>query len=159
MLYVTVPSFLLQIGIAAAGQVISAVALAFLGLHCLLEPFSHQGLNGGHQISHLLVALLFEGLLCITGLMSSRGHGITHSAILATFLGVVPQMETALSLAVLAELCGLALLWDSFIGTPRGRMLLGTSLGNCRSGCFLCLCLETSLMFLVHDALDCFKVL
>jgi hypothetical protein len=95
MLRVTVPSFLFRTGIATAGQVISLVMFAFLGLHCLLETFFHQGLNGGRQISHLLVAPHFEGLLCITGLMSGRGHGITHPIIPATFLGVVSKMGAA----------------------------------------------------------------
>ncbi len=154
-----VPSFLFRIGIAAAGWVISAITLVLPGLHCSLEPFFYQGLNGGHQISHLLVAPLFRGLLCITGHMSGRSHGIAHPIVPATFLGVVSEMKATLSLAVLAKLCGLALLWDSFIGTPSGRTLLGSSLVNRGSRCFLCLCLETSLMPLVHDALDCFKVL
>jgi hypothetical protein len=159
MLRVTAPSFLFQIGIAAAGRVINAVMLALLGLHCFLEPFFHQGLNCGHQISHLLVTPLFRGLLCITGLTSGHGHGIAHPVVPATFLGVVSEMGAAVCLAVLAELCGHALLWDSFTGIPRGRTLLGGSLGDRGSGCFLRLCLETSLMPLVHDALDCFKVL
>jgi hypothetical protein len=160
MLRVTAPSFLFQIGITAAGQVISTVTLTLLGLHCLLEPFFLQGLNGGRQISHLLVAPFFEGLLCITGLMNGCGHGITHPIVPATFLGVVSQMgATLLSLAILAELCGLALLGDSFTGIPRGRMLLGTSLGIHRSRCFLCLCLETSLVLPLHDRFNCLKVL
>ncbi len=139
MLHVMVPSFLFRIGIAAAGGIKSAVTLANLGFHCFLEPFFHHGLNGGRQVSHLHVAPLFRGLLGITRLMSGHGHEIAHSVIPATFLGVVSQMGLTLCLAVLAELVGLALLWDSFTRIPRGRTLLGSSLSNRRCRLFLCL--------------------
>jgi hypothetical protein len=49
------------------------------------------------------------------------------------FFGVMSQMGVALILAVLAELCGLDLLLDLFTKIPRGRMLLGTYLADCRS--------------------------
>jgi hypothetical protein len=104
------PSFLFGIGITTSGIIISTVALAFLGFHCLFKPFFHYGLNGSRQISHLLVAPLRRGQLCITGLTFGRGHGIAHPTIPATFLGVVSQMGPALCFAVLAELAGLALL-------------------------------------------------
>ncbi len=159
MLNVTAPSILFQIGMSAAGQVISVAALALLRFHSLLEPLFHQGLNGGRQISHLLVAPLFEGLLCITGLMSGCSYRIAVLVVPATFLGVVSQMGPTLHLAVLAELCGLAFLRDSFTKISRSRMLLGASLGDRVSGCLLRLCLETSLVLLVHDMLNCFKVL
>jgi hypothetical protein len=61
--------------------------------------------------------------------MSSRGHGIAHPVVPATFLGVVSEMGAALSLAVL-ELVGFDFLWELFTGITRGRMLLGSSLGN-----------------------------
>jgi hypothetical protein len=122
MLCVTAPSFLFRIQIAAAGQVLSAVALALLGFHCFLKPFFHQGLNSGRQVSHLLATPLFRGLLCITRLTSGRGHGIAHPVIPATFLGVMSENGAARCLAVLAELVRLALLWDSFTGIPKGRM-------------------------------------
>jgi hypothetical protein len=150
MLRVMALSFLFGIGITTAGQVISAIALALFGFHCFLKPLFCHGLNGGRQISHLLVAPFLRGWLCITGLTSGRGYGIAISVIPATLLGVVSHMGPALCLAVLAELVGLALLQDSFTGLPRGRTLLGTSLSNHRSRCFLCLCLMTSLVLLVH---------
>ncbi len=128
--------------------------LALLRLHSLLEPFFHKGLNGGRQISHLLVAPLLEGLLHTTRLMSDRGYRITILVVPATFLGVVSQMGANLVLAVLAERRGLALLRNLFTGIPIGRTLLGSFFGDCRSGCFLHLRLETSLVLLVHDALD-----
>jgi hypothetical protein len=126
MLQVTVPSFLFQIRIAAAGQVASHRHgyACTSWIHCFPEPFFHQGLNIGRQISHLLVAPFFGGLLCITGLMNSRGHGIDHPVVPATFRGVVSGMGAALSLAVLAELCALALLWDLFTEIPRGLEVL-----------------------------------
>ncbi len=92
MLCVTAPNFLFHIGIGAAGKVISRFTLVLLGFHCFLEPFCCEKLNGGRQISHLLVAPIFEGLLCITGLMRGRHHGITHLVVPVTFLGVVSQM-------------------------------------------------------------------
>ncbi len=91
--------------------------------------------------------------------MSRRGYGIAVFVIPATFLGVVSQMGATIVLAVLAELCWLAILPDSFTGIPRSRTLLGASPVNHRSGCLLFFCLETSLVFLIHDALDCLKVL
>ncbi len=157
MVCVTAPSFLFRIGITTAGWIISAVVLALLEFHHFHKPLFQEGLNGGHQVSHLLVAPLLRGLLRITGLTSGCGHGIAHPVIPATFLGVVSQMGPALCLAVLAELVGLALLWDSFTGVTRGRMLLRTSLSNRGSSCFLCLCLLTSLMPLFHDAFDQLK--
>jgi hypothetical protein len=95
-------------------------------------------------------------MLCITGLTFGRSHEIAHPVVPATFLGVVSEVGVALSFgfAVLAELIGLALLRDSITGICRGRMLLGSSLGNRKSRCFLCLCLQTSFMPLVHDAFD-----
>jgi hypothetical protein len=129
MLRVTVPNFLFLIKIAAAGRVISAVTLAFLRLHSLLKPFPYNGLNGGHQISYLLV----PPFLGISGLKSSHSYRGTILVVPATFFGVVSQMGAALVLAVLAELCGLGLLWDLFTGISRCRMLLGTSLGDCGS--------------------------
>jgi hypothetical protein len=43
-------------------------------------------------------------------------------------VGIVSQMGPVLCLAVLAELAGPSLLWDSqFTGTSRSRTLLGTS--------------------------------
>jgi hypothetical protein len=130
------------------------IALTFLGLHCFLEPFLHNGLNSIRQISHLLVAPRFGGWLRTTGLTPGRGHGITIPVVPATLLGVVSQVGPAFCLAMLAKLAGLALLRDSFTGASRGGTLLGTSLGNRGSGCFLCLCLETSLVLLVHDTFN-----
>ncbi len=125
-----------------------------LGFHRFLKPFFHHGLNGGRQISHLLVAPLLRGWLCITGLTSGLSHGIAHPVIPATLLGVVSQIGPTLCLAVLAELVGLGLLWDSYTGVPGDRTLLGTSLSDCGSRCFLRLHLLTSLVLLVHDVFD-----
>jgi hypothetical protein len=110
------------------------IALVFLELHCFLKPFLHNQLNGSRQISHLLVAPQFGGRLCTTGLMCRRSHGIAIPVVPATLLGVMSQVGPALCLAMLAELTGLGLLWDLFTGASRGGTLLGTSLGNCRSG-------------------------
>ena len=65
MLRVMAPSFLFRIGIITAGKIISAVTPAILGFHCFLKPFFHCGLNGGHQVTHLLVAPFLIRLFCI----------------------------------------------------------------------------------------------
>jgi hypothetical protein len=66
------------------------------------------------------------------------------------------QMGPALCLAVLAELAGLALLRDLFIGISGAKTLLGTSLGDRGSRLILCLCPVTSLLLLIHDTLNWF---
>jgi hypothetical protein len=64
-------------------------------------------------MSHFLVALLLEGLLCIRGLKIGCSYGVTILVVPATFFGVLSQMGAALVLAMLAEPCGRGLFWDS----------------------------------------------
>jgi hypothetical protein len=86
------------------------VALALLTLHCFLKPLFNQGLNGGRQKSHLLVAPFLSGLLSISGLTLERRNKTPISVIPTTFLGIVSQMGSALCLALLAKLAGPSLL-------------------------------------------------
>ena len=106
-------------------------------------------------MSHLLVAPILSRLLSIVRLTLEQRNGIPISVVPMAFLGIVSQMGPALCLAVLAKLAGSSLLWDSqFTGISRRRMLFGTSFGGRRSSCcFLGLCLESSIVLLIHDSL------
>ncbi len=88
--------------------------------------------------------------------MLERGNGIPIFVVPTAFLGVVSQVGPTLCLAVLAKLAGPSLLWDlQFTGTSKCGMLLGTSFGSRGSSVpFLGLCLERSVVLLVHDSLD-----
>ncbi len=47
LLRVTALSFLFRVRITTSGRIVSAIALAFLRLHCFLDSFLHYRLNGG----------------------------------------------------------------------------------------------------------------
>ncbi len=105
----------------------------------------------------LLVAPFLSELFCIRGLTLERENGIPISVVPTAFLGIVSEVGPALHLAVLEKLAGPSLLWDSqFTGISRRRMLLGTSFGGRGSSCcFFGLCLESSIVLLIHDSLYC----